>query len=170
MLSDVFSVKNKSVDWKKHPNSLWCHSFTMSLSIKFGHPLSDGPVMWLSMISCISFWALVPSAWLSFSFSSYCSPCYHITWNWVRNKLMMSFSSFSESSVHCSCAHYHPYMRVGNAFGHICLCVCVSACVCVSVCLSVCPCVCVSIFSGYNFWTHWYRNFIFGMQVHLDHI
>ena len=73
-----------------------------------------------------------------FPFSSYCSPCYHITWNWVRNKLMMSFSSFSESFVHCSCAHYHPHMRVGNAFGHICLCVCLCLCVCVSVCVSVC--------------------------------
>ena len=30
---------------------------------------------------------------------------------------------------------YHPRMRVGNAFGHVCLCVCVS--VCVSVFLSV---------------------------------
>ena len=32
--------------------------------------------------------------------------------------------------------NYHPCMRVGNVFGHICLCVCVS--VCVSVCLCFC--------------------------------
>ena len=34
-------------------------------------------------------------------------------------------------------------MRVGNVFGHVCLCVCVS--VCVSVCLSVCLSMCVSV-------------------------
>ena len=39
-------------------------------------------------------------------------------------------------------------------------------CVCVCVCLSVCLCVC----SGYNFWTIWHRNFIFGVMVHLDNI
>ena len=32
---------------------------------------------------------------------------------------------------------YHPRMRVGNVFGHVCL----SVCLCV--CLSVCVCVCV---------------------------
>ena len=41
-----------------------------------------------------------------------------------------------------------------------CLCVCV----CVCVCLSVCFCL------GYNFWTRWHENFIFGMVVHLDQI
>ena len=34
---------------------------------------------------------------------------------------------------------YHPRMRVGNVFGHVCLSMCLSVhlCVCVSVCLSV---------------------------------
>ena len=41
--------------------------------------------------------------------------------------------------THC----YHPPMRVGNVFSHVCLCVCVS--VCLSVCLSVCPSVCPSV-------------------------
>ena len=36
--------------------------------------------------------------------------------------------------------------------------------------LCVCVCVCVSVCLGYNFWTSWHRNFIFGMMVHLDHI
>ena len=67
--------------------------------------------------------------------------------------------------VHSS---YHPRMRVGNVFGHVCLSVCLS--VCVSVCLSVCVSVCVSVCSGYNFWTAWHKNFILGMQVYLDHI
>ena len=63
-------------------------------------------------------------------------------------------------------------MRVGNVIGHVCLSVCVSVCVfvCVSVCLSVCLSVCVPVCTGYNFWTPWHRNFIFGMQLHLDHI
>ena len=39
-----------------------------------------------------------------------------------------------------------------------------SSCLCV--CVSVCLCVCL----GYNFWTSWHRNFIFGMVLHLDHI
>ena len=38
---------------------------------------------------------------------------------------------------------YHPRMRVGNIFGHVCLCVCLS--VCLSVCVSVCLCVCLSV-------------------------
>ena len=47
-------------------------------------------------------------------------------------------------SVSAPCIHYyHPRMRVGNVFSHVCL----------SVCLSVCL--------GYNFWTALHRNFIF---------
>ena len=63
--------------------------------------------------------------------------------------------------------NYHPRMRVGNVFSHVCVSVCLSVC---SVCLSVCVSVCVSVCWGYNFWTAWHRNFIFGMQVHLDYI
>ena len=40
----------------------------------------------------------------------------------------------------------------------------------VSVCLCVFLSVCLSVCSGYNFWTNWHRNFIFGMMVHLTHI
>ena len=36
--------------------------------------------------------------------------------------------------------YYHPRMRVGNVFGHVCLSVCLSVCLCV--CLSVCVSVC----------------------------
>ena len=36
---------------------------------------------------------------------------------------------------------YHPRMRVGNVFSHVCLCVCV--CVCLCVCVSVCLCFCL---------------------------
>ena len=41
--------------------------------------------------------------------------------------------------------YYHPRMRVGNGFGHICLSVCLSVSVslCLSICLSVCLCVCL---------------------------
>ena len=39
---------------------------------------------------------------------------------------------------------------------------------CVCMCQSVCLCVCVC--SGYNFWTSWYRDFIFGVVIHLDNI
>ena len=53
---------------------------------------------------------------------------------------------------------YHPRMRVGNHFTQVC--------VCVYVCLSVCVSVCLD----YNFWTAIAWNFIFGMQIHLDHI
>ena len=38
---------------------------------------------------------------------------------------------------------YHPRMRVGNVFGHVCLSACVS--VCVSVCLGVCLSVFLSV-------------------------
>ena len=51
---------------------------------------------------------------------------------------------------------YHPRMRIGNNFNWVCLSVCLS------VSLSVC--------SSYNFWTIKTRNFIFGVQIHLDHI
>ena len=64
--------------------------------------------------------------------------------------------------------YYHPRMRVGNVFGRVCLSVCPS--VCLSVCLSVRLSVCLSVCSDYNFWTASHRNFIFGMEVHLDHI
>ena len=47
-----------------------------------------------------------------------------------------------------------------------CLCVCLS--VSLSVCLSVCLHVCVCL--GYNIWSSWHRNFIFGVVVHLDNI
>ena len=70
----------------------------------------------------------------------------------------------NESSAHHDIYHYHPGMWVSNVFSHVCLSVCVS--VCVSVCLSVCLSVC----SGYNFLTPWYRNFIFSMQIYLEHI
>ena len=53
---------------------------------------------------------------------------------------------------------YHPRMRVGNVFSHVC------------VYLSVCLSVCLSICSGYNFWTASHRDFIFGMQVPIYHI
>ena len=51
-----------------------------------------------------------------------------------------------------------------------CLCVCVSVCLSMCVCVCVCLSVCLSVCSGYNFWTSWHRNFIFGMALHLDHI
>ena len=35
---------------------------------------------------------------------------------------------------------------------------------------AVCVSVCVFACSGYNFWSHWHRNIIFGMVVDLDHI
>ena len=36
--------------------------------------------------------------------------------------------------------NYHPRMRVGKVFGHVCLCVCLCVCVCLSLC------VCLSVF------------------------
>ena len=54
--------------------------------------------------------------------------------------------------------YYHPHMRVGNVFSHICGSVCLSACL--SVCLSMCLSICVSICSGYNFGTTSHRHFI----------
>ena len=38
---------------------------------------------------------------------------------------------------------YHPRMRVGNVFSHVCLCVCL--CVCLSVHLCVCPFIRLSV-------------------------
>ena len=51
-------------------------------------------------------------------------------------------------------------MWVGNIFDRICL----------SVCLSIHLSVCLSVCSDYNFLTASHRNFIFGMEVHCDHI
>ena len=44
-------------------------------------------------------------------------------------------SAFALRCIQGRYHNYHPRMRVGNVFGHVCLCVCV--CVCLSVFLSV---------------------------------
>ena len=43
------------------------------------------------------------------------------------------------------CVNYHPRMRVGDVFGHVCLSMCLSVCVYLSVCLSVCLSVFLSV-------------------------
>ena len=60
---------------------------------------------------------------------------------YVSLVILNSYSYFSVQN------YYHPRMRVGNVFGHVCLSVCLSVCVCVClcVCLSVCVSVCLSV-------------------------
>ena len=121
-------------------------------------------ITYLKKCNKITFWGI---SWYSYHYLYCLTKLTELRrWILIKNILInVSKQFFSIVTVHKinhSNTHwhhfYHPRMRVGNVFGHVCL----------SVCLSVCLCVCVSVCSGYNFWTTWHRNFIFGMQVHLD--
>ena len=68
-----------------------------------------------------------------------------------------SFASSVTPTIHLTMVvpllgHDHPRMQIGNVF----------SCVCLSVCVSIC--------SGYNFLTASHRNFIFSMEIYIDHI
>ena len=75
--------------------------------------------------------------------------------------LTPSESHFCIDSLH---SYYHPRMRIGNNFTQVCLCVSLFVCLC------VCLCFCLSVWSGSYSWTAIARNFIFSVQVYLDHI
>ena len=58
---------------------------------------------------------------------------------------------------------FHLCIREGNVFV-----VCVYVCLFVSLYVCVCPSVCIYVCLGYNFWNSRYRNFIFGIEVHVS--
>ena len=72
--------------------------------------------------------------------------------SWFYGEFIVSVVSYSKD-------FYHLRMRVGNVFGHVCLCVCLS--VCLSVFLSV---------QAITFEPLDIETSFLGMQVHLYHI
>ena len=61
-------------------------------------------------------------------------------------------TSIVQATIYC----YHPRMRVGNVFGHVCLCPSVCLSVCVSVCLSVQTITFEPLHIGTSFLVWWY--------------